>query len=229
MHFLHLSAAGSVELVRRAKADGLPVTAEAAPHHLLLTDADVAGYDPVFKVNPPLRSPSDTVAVQRGLCDGTIDAVATDHAPHAPEAKDLPFDQAPPGMLGLETALAVAFTVLHGEQQEGSTSDAPNPSGPWRLSHQRIFGLLSWQPAAIAGLGPAGRRTGGHSAHGGPIEPGADANLCVFDPTAEWTVDAAKVASRSRNTPYAGRTFTGRVRHTVLRGEPVVVDAEAVR
>ena len=106
VHFLHLSTAGSVELVRPAKAEGLPVTAEAAPHHMLLTDAVVAGYDPVFKVNPPLRTDDDVAAVVAGLVDGTIDAVATDHAPHAPETKDVPFDQAPPGMLGLQTALA---------------------------------------------------------------------------------------------------------------------------
>ena len=100
LHFLHLSTAGSVELVRRAKAEGLPVTAEAAPHHFVLTDAEVAGYDPVFKVNPPLRTAADVAAVRAGLADGTIDAVATDHAPHPPEAKELPFDQAPPGHAG---------------------------------------------------------------------------------------------------------------------------------
>ena len=106
VHFLHLSTAGSVELVRQAKAEGLPVTAEAAPHHMLLTHAEVAEYDPVFKVNPPLRTDSDVAAVIAGLCDGTIDAIATDHAPHAPEAKDVPFDQAPPGMLGLANGTA---------------------------------------------------------------------------------------------------------------------------
>ena len=112
VHFLHLSTAGSVDLVRRAKEEGLPVTAEAAPHHMLLTHAAVEGYDPVFKVNPPLRTGEDVAAVVAGLVDGTIDAVATDHAPHAPEAKDVPFDQAPPGMLGLQTALPLAWEVL---------------------------------------------------------------------------------------------------------------------
>ena len=112
VHFLHLSTAGSVDLVRRAKAEGLPVTAEATPHHILLTHASVAGYDPVFKVNPPLRRDEDVAAVVDGLLDGTVDAVATDHAPHAPEAKDVPFDQAPPGMLGLQTALPIAWQVL---------------------------------------------------------------------------------------------------------------------
>ena len=205
IHFLHLSTAASIDLVRRAKAAGLPVTAEAAPHHFSLTDARAVGYDPVFKVNPPLRPQSDVDAVKAGLADGTLDAIATDHAPHAPEFKDLPFDLAPPGMLGLETALALAITELE-------------------LPLARILGLLSWQPAAIAGLGPAG---GG--GQGGPIEPGAAANLCVIDPAATWTVDPMALASRSRNTPYAGRTLTGRVRHTVFRGEPVVVDGEATR
>jgi dihydroorotase len=212
VHFLHLSTAGSVDLVRRAKAEGLPVTAEAAPHHMLLTHAEVDGYDPVFKVNPPLRTESDVAAVLAGLCDGTIDAVATDHAPHAPEAKDLPFDQAPSGMLGLQSALPLAWQVL-------------SPM----LSPERIFALLSTQPAAIAGLGATDARRAGHSAHGGPIEVGASANLCVFDPEASTVVDPARLASRSRNTPYAGRTFTGAVRHTILRGEPVVIDGVAQR
>jgi dihydroorotase len=212
VHFLHLSTAGSVELVRQAKAEGLPVTAEAAPHHMLLTHAEVAGYDPVFKVNPPLRAESDVAAVVAGLCDGTIDAIATDHAPHAPEAKDAPFDQAPPGMLGLQTALPIAWQVLSAT-----------------LPPERLFALMSSQPAAIAGLGVTDARRAGHSAHGGPVEVGAVANLCVFDPTATTVVNPAQLASRSRNTPYAGRSFTGAVRHTVLRGEPVVVDSVAQR
>ncbi len=121
LHFLHLSTAGSVELVRRAKAEGLPVTAEAAPHHFVLTDAEVAGYDPVFKVNPPLRAAADVAAVRAGLADGTLDAVATDHAPHPPESKELPFDQAPPG---------------HARARDGagrwpSPSSASRPSGCW--------------------------------------------------------------------------------------------------
>jgi dihydroorotase len=209
---LHLSTAGSVELVRQAKAEGLRVTAEAAPHHILLTHELVAGYDPVFKVNPPLRTEHDVTAVVNGLCDGTIDAIATDHAPHAPEAKDVPFDQAPPGMLGLQTALPIAWEVLSE-----------------RLSAERIFALMSTQPAAIGGLGPTDARLGGHSAQGGPLEVGAAANLCVFDPAGTTEVDPARLASRSRNTPYAGRTLKGAVRHTILRGEPVVIDAEAQR
>ena len=210
MHFLHLSTAGSVDLVRAAKAEGLAVTAEAAPHHFVLTDAEVASYDPVFRVNPPLRGALDVAAVKRGLDDGTIDAVATDHAPHVPETKDVPFDEAPPGMLGLETALSLAFSEL-----------AVDP--------QRVLALLSWRPAAIAGLAAGRDRVGPGTAQGGPVAPGAVANLCVFDPAARWVVDPRALASRSRNTPYAGRAMVGRVRHTVLRGEPVVIDAEAQR
>jgi dihydroorotase len=212
VHFLHLSTAGSVDLVRRAKAEGLAVTAEAAPHHMLLTHALVAGYDPIFKVNPPLRTDADVAAVVAGLCDGTIDAVATDHAPHAPEAKDVPFDQAPPGMLGLQTALPVAWEVLSS-----------------RLGPERVFALMSAQPAAIAKLTATDPRLGGHSAQGGPVEAGATANLCVFDPAATTVVEPRRLASRSHNTPYAGRSFRGAVRHTVLRGEPTVMDGVAQR
>ncbi len=200
-HFLHLSTAGSLELVAAAKAAGLPVTAEVAPHHFTLTHAEVAGYDPVYKVNPPLRTAADVAAVKAALAAGVVDAIATDHAPHAPEAKEAPFDQAPPGMLGLETALALALGELD-------------------LPVERVLALLSWQPAAIAGL--AGE-------HGGPIAEGAAANLCVVDPAAAWVVEPDLLASRSRNTPYGGRKLRGRVRHTILRGEPVVIDFEAQR
>ncbi len=201
VHFLHLSTAGSVAAVRAAKAEGLAVTAEAAPHHFTLTDAAVSSYDTVFKVNPPLRTPADVAAVKAGLADGTIDAIATDHAPHAAEDKDVPFDQAKPGMLGLETALALALTELE-------------------LPIAEVLALLSWKPARIAGL---------ESTHGGPVVAGRPANLCVIDPSATWLVDADALASRSRNTPYAGRKLTGSVRHTLLRGEPVVIDATAQR
>jgi dihydroorotase len=188
-------------MVGAAKAQGLPVTAEATPHHFTLTDAEVASYDTVFKVNPPLRSEADVAAVRRGLASGVIDAIATDHAPHAQEAKEAPFDQAPPGMLGLETALALALSELE-------------------LPAEQVLALLSWQPARIAGL--SGR-------HGGPVAEGFAANLCVFDPAATWVVEPERLASRSRNTPYAGRKLTGKVRHTLLRGEPVVIDGEAQR
>jgi len=201
VHFQHLSTAGAIAMVRAAKAGGLAVTAEATPHHFTLTDECCAGYDPVFKVNPPLRSAGDVAAVRAALGDGTVDAIATDHAPHAQEAKEQPFDDAPPGMLGLETALALALTELE-------------------LGLVDVLALLSWRPAVIAGVADA---------HGGPIVEGRSANLCVIDPGATWTVDPATLASRSRNTPYAGRTLTGRVRHTFLWGEHVVRDGEATR
>ncbi len=205
VHFLHLSTVRSVELVRQAKADGVAVTAEAAPHHFTLTDERTSGYDPVYKVNPPLRTAVDVAAIKAGLADGTLDAIATDHAPHPPERKDVPFDEASPGMLGLETAFALALGELD-------------------LPIERVLALLSWQPAALAGLDPS---SGG--SQGGPVAPRAAANLCVVDPAAEWTVDPAALASRSRNTPYAGMRLTGRVRHTLFRGEPVVLDARAER
>ncbi|HTH06158.1 MAG TPA: dihydroorotase, partial [Ilumatobacteraceae bacterium] len=201
MHFLHLSTARSVQLVRQAKAEGLPVTAEAAPHHFALTDELLTGYDPLFKVNPPLRTAADIEAIKAGLADGTIDAIATDHAPHAPHQKELPLDQAPPGMLGLETALAVAITEL----------DMPLAD---------IVAALSWKPASIAGVADR---------HGRPIEAGEPANLTVFDPRQEWTVVPARLASRSRNTPYAGSTLRGKVRHTLFRGTAVVVDGTPTR
>jgi dihydroorotase len=201
VHFQHLSTRRSIDLVTAAKAEGLAVTCEATPHHFTLTDASCAGFDPVFKVNPPLRTDDDVAAVRAGLAAGTVDCIATDHAPHAPEAKEQPFDQAPPGMLGLETALALALTHLD-------------------LQIAEVLALLSWRPAALIGAG---------GAHGGPIAEGRPANLCVIDPAATWTVDPGALASRSRNTPYAGMELTGRVRHTVLAGEPVVIDGEAQR
>lgn len=201
VHFLHLSTERSVELVRRAKVDGLPVTAEATPHHFTLTDELLADFDALFKVNPPLRTRADIDAIKRGLADGTIDAIATDHAPHPPETKEAPLDQAPPGMLGLETALGLALTEL----------DMPIAE---------IVAALSWKPAAIAGIGHL---------HGLPVEAGSPAHLTVFDPHHVWTVDAAHLASKSRNTPYAGRTLRGKVRHTVLAGSAVVIDGVAQR
>ena len=201
MHFQHLSTASSVAMVRRAKAAGLPVTAEATTHHFTLTDAACASYDPVFKVHPPLRTDSDLAAVRAGLADGTVDAVATDHAPHAPHAKEQTFDEAPPGMLGLETAFALTL-------------------GESGLDLPEVLAVLSWRPAAIAGIADR---------HGAVVVPGAPANLCVVDPDETWTVSGAAMASRSHNTPYEGRTLRGRVRHTVCAGEPVVIDGEAQR
>jgi dihydroorotase len=204
VHFLHLSTAASVDLVRAAKARGLAVTAEAAPHHFTLTDSLCCGYDPLFKVNPPLRTDGDVKAVKEGLADGTIDAIATDHAPHPAQEKEKAFDEAPPGMLGLETALALTITEL---------------VGPGLIDLSQALARLSWQPARIAGLAD----------HGGPVAPGRPAHLTVFDPEAVWEVDPTKLASRSRNTPYAGRKLTGKVRHTLLAGDPVVIDGQAQR
>ncbi|MCB9371309.1 MAG: dihydroorotase [Microthrixaceae bacterium] len=201
VHFQHLSTGVSVDLVREAKRRGLAVTAEATTHHFTLTDAEVASYDPLYKVNPPLRPDADVAAVRAGLADGAVDAIATDHAPHTQEAKEQAFDEAPPGMLGLETALALALTELD-------------------LPIEQVLALLSWQPAAIAGLSDQ---------HGGPVAVGRPANLCVVDPTETWTVEPTASASRSRNNPYAGRTLTGRVRHTFLFGEPVVLEGDAQR
>lgn len=203
-HVLHLSAAGSAELVRRAKAEGVRVTAECSPQHFSLTDAACASFDPVFKMNPPLRSQADVDALIAALADGTIDAIATDHAPHAPETKARPFEEAPPGMLGVETAIAVSVTNL---------------VGPGHLTLAEVLAALSWKPARIAGL----------ERHGVPVEAGRPANLCVLDPEEQWVVEAGRLASRSRNCPFDGWKLTGRVRHTVLEGEPVVVDGRAQR
>lgn len=204
VHLLHLSTAQAVDLVREARAEGVAVTAEVTPHHLALTHEACSTFDPRFKVNPPLRTPTDVEALRVALADGTIDAVATDHAPHPPEEKEQPFDDAPPGMLGLETALAVVLT------------EVVSPGG---LDLGTALARLSWGPARIAGLG----------AHGRPVAAGEPANLCVIDPEVAWEVDPAALASRASNTPWAGHKLTGKVRHTVLFGEPVVRDGEAQR
>jgi dihydroorotase len=190
-----------VELVRRAKADGLPITAEATPHHFSLTDELLASYDALYKVNPPLRTSADIAAVRIGLADGTIDAIATDHAPHAPETKEQPLDQAPPGMLGLETALGVSLAHLD-------------------MALVDVIAAMSWKPAAIAGVADR---------HGRPIAVGEPANLTIFDPDATWEVVPARLASKSRNTPYVGVPLRGRVVHTILAGTPVVADGTALR
>jgi dihydroorotase len=205
VHFQHMSTAGSVAMIAAAKAAGLPVTAEAAPHHFTLTDACCAGYDATFKVHPPLRTDADVAAIAEGLASGVLDAIATDHAPHTPEDKERPFDHAPPGMLGLEYALALAFTQL----VDGGTG----------MTEADVLAAMSWRPARIAGL----------DAHGGPIAPGAPANLCVVDPSVRWTIDDTGGASRSRNVPYVGREVRGKVRHTFLFGEQVVIDGEVQR
>ena len=201
VHFLHLSTARSVELVRAAKRDGLPVTAEVTPHHLSLDETRLTTFDTVFKVNPPLRSLNDIAALRAGVLDGTIDALATDHAPHPRRDKELSLDQAPPGMLGLETALGVALGVLKVD-----------------LAH--LVRVMSINPARIAGIADR---------HGRDVQPGAPANVVVFDPATTWTVEPDKLASKSRNTPYAGMTLRGKVRHTMLDGVFTVRDGEAQR
>lgn len=224
LHLLHLSSAGSFRLLAAAKAEGLAVTAEVTPHHLALTDACLADFDPVWKVHPPLRSGADVAAAREACASGLVDALATDHAPHPPEAKEVPLDEAAPGMLGLQTAWPVALAALHdGVAPPVGLGGEPDPASP-RLDLVRLVGLLSWQPARIAGLGPEEGGT-----QGGPIVPGAAANLAVLDPACRWRLEAGALASLSRNSPWLGATLTGRVRHTVVAGEPVVVDGEAQR
>lgn len=201
VHFLHLSTARSVELVRAAKRDGLPITAEVTPHHLSLDETRLTTFDTVFKVNPPLRSLADIAALRAGVVDGTIDALATDHAPHPRRDKELTLDQASPGMLGLETALGVALGVLD-------------------VSLTQLVRIMSIHPAQIAGIADR---------HGRDIEPGAPANLVVFDPNATWQVEPETLASKSRNTPYVGMTLRGKVRHTIFNGDITVLNGEAQR
>ena len=210
LHVCHVSTAGSVELLRWAKGRGVQVTAEVTPHHLLLTDAcvegwgDLGAYAPVFKVNPPLRTDADVEALRAGLADGTIDAVATDHAPHAVEDKESEWAAARPGMLGLEQALSVVVATM---VETG------------RLDWRGVADRMSVRPAAIGRL----------DSHGRPLTPGEPANLLLLDPAHRAPVDPAALASRSRNTPYAGRELPGRVVATFLRGVPTVLDGKAVR
>jgi dihydroorotase len=209
LHFLHLTTRRSLALVVAARAEGLPVTFEVAPHHFTLDENACETYDPIFKVHPPLRAPSDVEGLREALRHGDVDAVATDHAPHAPELKDLPFDEAPAGMLGLEHAASLTFEAL------GAT---PDPA--------LFFGVLSRGPARIAQL----RRGDGpsrHSAHGAAMVAGEDANITVFDPSSRWIVDRHELASRSMNTPYEARAMVGRVRATIAKGR-LVVDKEAL-
>ena len=199
LHVCHVSTAGSVEVVRWAKARGIRVTAEVTPHHLLLTEDLVASYDPIYKVNPPLRTSDDVVALRAGLADGTIDAIATDHAPHPHEDKDCEWAAAAMGMLGLETAFSIALSTM----VESGLLD-------WHALAER----MSHAPARIGQVREQGHR----------IEVGAVANLAVVDPTARWTVQGDALASKSRNTPYAGMELPGAVVHTLFAGRPTVLD-----
>lgn len=201
LHVCHVSTAGSVDIVRRAKQQGIAVTAEVTPHHLILTDELARGYDPVYKVNPPLRTQADVDALREGLADGTIDIVATDHAPHSVEDKECEWDYAAFGMVGLQTALSVVIETM---------------VKPGRLSWAEVAERMSAAPAAIGRMTNQGR----------PIAEGEPANLVLVDPDATWTVDPAGLAGKSGNTPYATMTLPGVVRWTVLYGEPTVADGE---
>ena len=203
LHICHVSTAGSVELIRWAKSRGIDVTAEVTPHHLLLTEELVRSYDPVYKVNPPLRSDADVAALRAGLADGTIDAVATDHAPHAVEDKDCEWSAASMGMLGLETALGVV-------------AEAMVSTG--LLDWAGVADRMSMRPAHIGRL----------SGHGRPLAVGEPANLVLVDAARPRTVDASALHSRSRNTPYAGRTLPVSVVATFLRGRATVLDGALV-
>lgn len=201
LHVCHVSTAGSVEIVRWAKSKGWPVTAEACPHHLLLTDELAATYDPIYKVNPPLRSAADVEALRAGLADGTIDIVATDHAPHPHEDKDCEWQAAAFGMIGLETALSIV------QQTMVDTG---------LLDWAGVAERMSAKPAEI------GRATD----HGRPLAVGEPANIVLYDPSATRVVDPSETASLSRNTPYAGMELPGRVVATFLRGRPTVLDGK---
>ena len=201
LHVCHVSTAGSVELIRWAKSKGWAVTAEVTPHHLMLTDDLVASYDPIFKVNPPLRTSADVDALREGLADGTIDCVATDHAPHPTEDKECEWAAAAMGMLGLETALSV-------------------------VQHTMVdTGMLSWAEVADR-MSAAPARIGRVAAHGATLTGGSPANLTLVDPSAHRVVDPADSASMSRNTPYRGMTLPGAVVATFLRGRPTVLDGK---
>jgi dihydroorotase len=196
LHLLHISTAGTVELLRRAKADGIPVTGEACPHHWVLTDEACQGYNTDAKMNPPLRTPEDCEAVRQGLADGTIDCIVTDHAPHAEYEKEVEFDAAPFGILGLETSFPLVYTTL---------------VRPGVLSLQDAIAKMTVLPARVLGL-PDGV---------GTLKPGAPADITVLDLDQVWTIDRNKVQSRSKNTPFHGREVQGKAAFTVVGGQVI--------
>jgi dihydroorotase len=197
VHIAHVSTEGSVDLIRSAKEDGVHVTAEVTPHHLTLTEADVLKYGTLAKVNPPLRTKQDTIALLRALNDSVIDIVATDHAPHAKADKNCEFTQAAFGISGLETALSSLVGLIF-------TSE---------LSLTNMIAALTVGPAHVLGYQKLGT-----------LETGAPADICIFDLHKEWTVDTAKFASKGKNTPLAGRTLKGKVLATIYMGNPVYMD-----
>ncbi|MBY4038568.1 dihydroorotase [Rhodococcus fascians] len=199
VHICHASTAGTVELLKWARGQGISITAEVTPHHLLLDDSRLETYDAVNKVNPPLREKSDVDALRRGLADGVIDCVATDHAPHAEQDKCCEFSIARPGMLGLETALSIVVDTM---------------VNPGLLDWRGVARVMSERPAEIVGLADQGR----------PIEVGEIANLTLVDPKADWTVSGKKLASVAHNTPFEDMSFSSKVTTTVFRGRITVRD-----
>jgi dihydroorotase len=195
LHVAHISTATALDAVRSAKRHGIRVTCECAPHHFSYIDSDIGEYNTNFKMNPPLRAEADREAMLLGLSDGTIDAIATDHAPHAPFEKDVEFERAAFGITGLEVALAAAITRLHRERD---------------VSLRHIIALLSTNPARIAGL-----------AERGTLSRNSCADITIFDPHKKWTYDVRQTQSKSRNTPYDGVTFYGKVTHTIVGGRIV--------
>ena len=201
IHLQHISSKYSVELIRRAKADGLRITAEATPHHIALTDRALATYDPNFKMNPPLRTEEDRRAIIAGLRDGTLDCISTDHAPHTDYEKDREFDYAPNGITGLETSLAVALDVLVRQN---------------KFKLPRVIDLMTRRPAGVLGL------------PGGTLANGAAADICIFDPDESWRYDARNGFSKSSNSPWHAQTLTGRVKTTIVDGRVVFDGAKIV-
>jgi len=195
LHVAHTSTAGALAAVRQARRNGLRVTCEVAPHHFLLTDEHVGLYNTHAKMNPPLRTAADRDAMIEALLDGVVDAIATDHAPHATHEKEVEFENAPNGITGLETALGLALRWLHKE---------------WKLPLGRVLSLLSAQPAALLGL-----------KNRGTLAVGSFADLVVFDPKAEWTYRVAETKSKARNSPFDGWAMHGRVRWTISEGKIV--------
>jgi hypothetical protein len=202
MHICHASTKGTVELVRWAKSQGIPITAEVTPHHLLLTDERLETYDGVNRVNPPLREQHDTIALREALLDGTIDCIATDHAPHGSEDKCCEFEHAKPGMLGLETSLAIVAQLF-----------IASGLADWRF----VAKIMSERPAEILRL----------PGHGRPIAVGEPANLTIVELNKNWVVNGKDLASKAENTPYEGMDFDTKVTTTILRGRLTCVDGQA--
>jgi dihydroorotase len=196
LHIQHVSTAGAVEQIRRAKASGLDVTCEATPHHFTLTHDIIETFDPLYKMRPPLRTEEDIAEIRKGLKDGTIDVIASDHAPHSDEEKDLEFSFAPDGVIGVETMLGVVMTEL---------------VKPGILTLEQAIEKMTAAPARILGLPEKGT-----------LEPGADADITIIDPDREWTVDRWTLHSHSHNCPFHGRRLTGRAVITIVRGVVVV-------